>query len=356
MEQNKKIEGRLNIAFYRHSIYNRGGDRIILQYANYLADCGHNVCFYVRKINTIFSISRKIYINPLPYPGKIGTLLYSALHNLNHDVVIADIVHLSSLLSLRNRVLYFAQADDLEYYGNPLARKCVDFLYRRYLSLEKPVITVSEKLSKIFFSRYGFKKSYIVPNGIDLDSFYPDPDPTLMQVKGGKRAIFFMVRGDHYRKGHDVAVQVFQALDTELCEKIELWTCGDRFTGKYAFTIRQFGAVDDSSLRRILSSVDIFFYPSRHEGFGLFPLEAMACGSVVVTTDAIPYARETECILTSSVGDIRDLTKNLKQLIVNEEKYRHLKNLVVAEAKKYDLKESKRAFETAVRRILEVQR
>jgi len=44
------------------------------------------------------------------------------------------------------------------------------------------------------------------------------------------------------------------------------------------------GLVPQADLPLIYAAAEVFIYPSLHEGFGLAPLEAMACGTPVITT------------------------------------------------------------------------
>jgi len=45
------------------------------------------------------------------------------------------------------------------------------------------------------------------------------------------------------------------------------------------------GFVDDADLPALYSAAEVFAFPSLYEGFGLPVLEAMACGTPVVTSD-----------------------------------------------------------------------
>ena len=55
--------------------------------------------------------------------------------------------------------------------------------------------------------------------------------------------------------------------------------------------IRFLGRVSDDELVRLYNQAACFVFPSLYEGFGLPPLEAMACGCPVLVSD-IPVERE----------------------------------------------------------------
>ena len=56
--------------------------------------------------------------------------------------------------------------------------------------------------------------------------------------------------------------------------------------------VRFIGYTTDAELRALYSSCRISVYPSLYEGFGLPPLEAMACGAPVIAS-RIPAIEET---------------------------------------------------------------
>jgi glycosyltransferase involved in cell wall biosynthesis len=79
------------------------------------------------------------------------------------------------------------------------------------------------------------------------------------------------------------------------------------------------GYVSDESLRALYSSCRAFVYPSLYEGFGLPPLEAMACGAPVVAS-RIPSIREVtgDAALLFDPKDSDELARLLINLLEDE--------------------------------------
>ncbi len=79
------------------------------------------------------------------------------------------------------------------------------------------------------------------------------------------------------------------------------------------------GFVPDSDLPALYSLADAFAYPSLYEGFGLPPLEAMACGTPVVcsNTSSLPEA-VGDAALTVAPTDVEGLSHSLGRMLEDE--------------------------------------
>jgi len=84
--------------------------------------------------------------------------------------------------------------------------------------------------------------------------------------------------------------------------------------------IRRLGWVDTNARAALLRAATVLAYPSRYEGFGLPPLEAMAAGTPVVATD-VPAVAETcaDGALLVPPGDTNALAGALARVVANPE-------------------------------------
>jgi glycosyltransferase involved in cell wall biosynthesis len=79
------------------------------------------------------------------------------------------------------------------------------------------------------------------------------------------------------------------------------------------------GFVPEKVLPAFLTSADLFIYPSFYEGFGLPPLEAMACGTPVITsnTSSLPEVVGDAGIMINPY-DVNGLTKVMYDVLTND--------------------------------------
>ena len=81
--------------------------------------------------------------------------------------------------------------------------------------------------------------------------------------------------------------------------------------------VQLIGFVSDNDLRALYSSCRAFIYPSVYEGFGLPPLEAMACGAPVIAS-RVPSIKESVARIISAT-DSKDLARTIVELLTDEQ-------------------------------------
>jgi glycosyltransferase involved in cell wall biosynthesis len=114
-------------------------------------------------------------------------------------------------------------------------------------------------------------------------------------VNENNTGYFFYVGGYDRRKGLDKLLRVFSRLRTEKKTLAKLIIAGDKkFISdecerhlnvlRSQDAVEELGYISDDELARRLRGAVALVYPSKYEGFGLPPLEAMALGCPVITT------------------------------------------------------------------------
>ena len=166
---------------------------------------------------------------------------------------------------------------------------------RRTSRAARHVIAVSQSTAQDLQGLWGIPPSRItvIPNGVD-DIFRPgDRSAALDAVRrrwgipAGRIALF--VGTIEPRKGLDVLLDAAAHADATGLD-MQFVLAGSpgydsaRLLSRAARlrTCRVLGAVTEDELVQLYLSADAVVCPSRHEGFGLTPLEAMACGTPAV--------------------------------------------------------------------------
>lgn len=336
------------VLFLRHSLFNRGGDRIVLDYANYLADRGYRVCLAVNELATRFRIDPRVNLVKIPWKGKAGTVLFGLLRKPVSDVVIVDIVHLTLPLAWFAKLIYLSQADDTMYYRRGPLRVVIHALYWIFFQWTRSAtVCVSAALTETLRRRYRAQRIATVENGIDLARFSRRTDPQWSLLKRDRLVVLVLAREDRFRKGSDLGEAAVNGLaKRSTLPPWEVWIIGSApLAFDKSVKSRRLGSPSDDELCAILSSADVLLYPSRHEGFGLFPLEAMSCGCAVVTTRAIPYAVDRENALVADIDDPAGLEERVAEALSHDSFRAGLTVRGKAFARGFDISESRQLFE-----------
>ncbi|HEU4833351.1 MAG TPA: glycosyltransferase family 1 protein, partial [Pyrinomonadaceae bacterium] len=110
------------------------------------------------------------------------------------------------------------------------------------------------------------------------------------------------------------------------------------------------GYLEDKDLCGLYSACAAFVYPSLYEGFGLPPLEAMACGAPVITS-RIPSIQETVGTAARLIDpkDVDDIALAMTELLNDKKARENYAELGKAQVRKF-------SWEQTARKTLDVYR
>ena len=203
-------------------------------------------------------------------------------------------------------------------YSKKLLGQHMSFLRtRRRIWYASHVITVSEYSAKDIQELYGLPKERItvIPNGVSRD-FMPDREEqrfgevrSQYNIPSGPYILF--LGGADPRKNHITLFQAY-AQKEALRYSHALVIVGNPVhrLGTIMESARSLGISDRvlcagtvarDDLRVLYSHADLFVFPSRYEGFGFPVLEAMACGTPVITskTTSLPEVAGDAALLVN---------------------------------------------------------
>ena len=209
---------------------------------------------------------------------------------------------------------------------------------------------MAKSASKIITPSNSVKTEVCEAFGVDPDKVAVTPeapraafrrreDPELLSRLGIDQDFVLFVGTIEPRKNLRRLVDAFDQLlrTTSLSPKLVIAGGQGWLMDDFASSIRQKGLADrvcltgyleDEDLCTLYSTCAVFVYPSLYEGFGLPPLEAMACGAAVITS-RIPSLMETAGSAARLVdpNDIDDLARAMVEMLSEEHVREHYSEL-----------------------------
>lgn len=161
------------------------------------------------------------------------------------------------------------------------------------------IIAISEYTKHELMVHLGIPEERIrvIMDGYDSRTFHPIPDPVLPGYLNTEDRILLYAGSEEPRKNLGVLLQALQDLIKEMpqVKLIKVGSPGIAISRKgFLNDVRHLGLekhviftgiITDEELRMLYNIADAFVFPSLCEGFGLPPLEAMACGCPVIASD-----------------------------------------------------------------------
>lgn len=174
----------------------------------------------------------------------------------------------------------------------------------------------------------------VIYNGIDLSKFN---NPNKRYKKSNESLQCLMLNHNLPKKGIEYGLKAFEMVKKKYpCLKLVMF--GINSSDNLPEYIEYIQKPTKKQLLTLYSESDIFIFPSIEEGWGLTPIEAMACKCAVVGTRTgfvLDIGKEDKNMLISEPEDIQKMAYNLVRLIenrklleiVSEQGYKAIKKL-----------------------------
>lgn len=302
---------------------------------------------HVKRLISFFKIANTNITFLLPI--RLLKIDFDIIHSYLPTPWSADISAI--IAKLKNKPFVLSYCNDLV--GKSLLSKIIIFLYNHTLLrltlflADKIIIIGPDYLKHSRFLQPFQNKVTFEPIGIDTNKFL------CKNFKKNKNSLLFISILDkfHTYKGLDDLLRAIEIVKKTIPD-IMLTIGGKGDMIKYykqaaknlqiENNVNFVGFISDDQLVDFYNRHGVFVLPSneKQEGFGIVLLEALACGTPVITTNLVGIAndiRNTNCGIVIKSNNVNQLAKSIIGILVNQKLYNNFLKNIPSLIKKYEL-------------------
>ena len=367
-DKNKHIK----VSFVLPALYGTGGINVVYEYGRRLSQRGYDVTIYApilaynmhrgnkcidiaKQLYATLKVAKSIYVDKLAFrmENEKGVKVKAVKRVSNRYIQNADVViatawctafDVNRLDECKGKKVYFIQ--DYEVWDNEILGKKS---YR--LPLKQIVIAGWIKDNLVKECGCIADEIDIVNNGIDIKKF------TINKTffEDNKKQIRCLML-DHVleKKGVRYGIEAFNKAKT-IVPNIELTMFGIKKSPYVPEGIQYYENPKQDVLVKLYQESDIFIFPSLEEGWGLTPVEAMACGCAVVGTNVgcmLDIGTDNVNALICKPADVDALSKGIIKLANDDALRKRIAEAGCKTVQSLDWDVSNNKFEAILDRVI----
>ena len=220
-------------------------------------------------------------------------------------------------------------------YLSPIKKIVYDALTKLAITKSNGIITLSNysKNDIIQFFKCSNEKIKVIPCAYNKNDFKVNLDKNKIsssKLKYNITSDYILYVGNHKpHKNLHRLIEAFSLVSKFIPHTLVIGGYKDkRYSDLYSLPnlfnindrIHFAGQLEGDDLPLIYSGAALFVFPSLHEGFGIPPLEAMACGTPVLVSSfaSLPEVTGEDAIIVNPL-DVNDIANGIKRILTNKE-------------------------------------
>ncbi len=268
------------------------------------------------------------YIAPVFYQGEIALTLHDIIYEARpseyswssyFDKIFLKWVSKKSArkASIIFTVSNFSQQEIIKYYQAPKNK-----IFKTYLGVDPNFYPLNKKRAfERIKDKYGLKKQFILYVGSIFNRRHlPEIIQAFYELAPKIPDYQFLIIGKNHTKPKINIDSLIESINNRLKRKAIL-------------------RIDyvKNDLNYIYNAADLFIWISDYEGFGLPPLEAMACGIPVITSNYPPTREifDQAVLIVNNITDIKQIKKAIWLLLTNQKLRKKLINKGLSRSKNF---------------------